>query len=328
MWLQLAGKFDTVVKYLRTWDAVLFPAIPTRKNLRLTAKTFPLLVLGVLTFSAIGILLPANGFIGFDWVHVFSKGVRLPFYPPWTQYVHVLTWPVLIGLTLTGVSVALVQRQASLLATVLAFLSLPVMWTLFLGQLDGLALLGCIGLPWLVPLALLKPQISVFACLAKKRYLAALVLTIVVSCLVWGPWPIHMLNYRRYYAEGRYPQDISLWPWSIPVGLILLWLSRGDVDMLMLAGSFVTPHVIPYNYIVVVPVMGRVSQRIASLAWLLSWAPLLSNWMGPKYWFLGHLFPIVLWLDLYSQRRKGVSLSESPPVSGWRWPEHQDKHIP
>ena len=302
MWVWLAGKFEVAVKHLRRWDDVLFPALPVYRNFKPTPGTLLLFTLGVVTFSAIGMLLPANGFIGFDWVHVFSKGAYLPFYPPWAQYVHLLTWPVLVGLTLTAVSVALVWRQASPLAIVLAFLSLPVMWTLFLGQLDGLALLGCIGLPWLAPVALLKPQISVFAFLARKRYLAALVITIAISCLVWGPWPINMLNYRSYYAEGRYLQDISLWPWSIPVGLILLWLSRGDEDMLMLAGSFVTPHVIPYSYIVLVPALGRVRQHSAVLAWLLSWSPLLSNWMGPRCWFLGHLFPAVLWLDLYSQR--------------------------
>jgi len=319
MRLWLAGKSETVVRYLRAWDTVLFPAIPPYKTLQFTAKSFLFFVLGVLLFSAIGTLLPANGFIGFDWVHVFSRGMRLPFYPFWTQYVYLLTWPVLVGLTLTGISVALVQRQASPLAIVLAFLSLPVMWTLFLGQLDGLALLGCIGLPWLAPIALLKPQISAFAFLAKKRYMVALVVTLVVSCLIWGPWPINMLNYRSYYAEGRYAQDISLWPWSVPVGLVLLWFSRGDEDMLMLAGSFVTPHVIPYNYIVLVPAMGRIGQCSAVLAWILSWTPLMSNWIGPKGWFLGHLFPAVLWLDLYCQRHRGRSwrrsLCKNPTVS-------------
>jgi hypothetical protein len=120
--------------------------------------------------------------------------------------------------------------------------------------------------------------------------------------VVWGLWPIDMLNFRSYLAAGRFPQDISLWPWSVPVSVVLLWLSRGDIDMLMLAGSFATPHVIPYNYIVVVPAMARVGQIGALLAWALSWTPFLANWVGPAGWFLGHLFPAVLWLSLYRQR--------------------------
>ncbi len=64
-----------------------------------------------------------------------------------------------------------------------------------------------------------------------------------------------MLNYKSHWHElyegATQPQNISLWSWSIPLALILLWLSRGDMDMLMLAGTFVTPHLIPYSYVVV-----------------------------------------------------------------------------
>jgi hypothetical protein len=45
------------------------------------------------------------------------------------------------------------------------------LWTLFLGQLDGIALLGLIGMPWLVPLALVKPHVTIFAFAARKTYL-------------------------------------------------------------------------------------------------------------------------------------------------------------
>jgi hypothetical protein len=312
MRLSLSAKCEPFARYLRAFDAALFPAVPEYKTRKITPKDWPLLLLCALLFSAMGTLLPANGFIGFDWI-LFGKE-SLPFYPPWTKYVPFLTWPGLIGLTLTGVGLALIQRRASLPTVIMAFLSLPVMWTLFLGQLDGLALLGCVGLPWLAPLALMKPQISIFVFLSKKRYMAALVVTVVLSCLIWGLWPINMFNYRSYFAQGRFPQDISLWPWTIPVAVVLLWLSRGDEDMLMLAGSFATPHVIPYNYIVLVPAMARVGQISALLAWALSWTPFLANWVGPVGWFLGHLFPAVLWLSLYRQRyHSSISLMNGLP---------------
>jgi hypothetical protein len=254
-------------------------------------------------FYFLAFLIPANGFFGFDWVNFWDKGIIPPFYPPWTPVItHVLNWPGLIGLTLAATAVATIMRSVHPVSALLAFLSLPVFWTVFLGQLDGIALLGLLALPVLAPLALIKPQITAFAFLAKKSYLIILILILVLSLIIWGPWPLRMLNANSYYAEGRYEQDISVGLWGIAIALPLMWFSRGDIDMLMAAGAFVSPHLIFYNLLPVVPAVARLKPARAVVALIFSWLPLSANWLGPRGWWLGWLFIGWLWISLYADR--------------------------
>jgi hypothetical protein len=74
------------------------------------------------------------------------------------------------------------------------------------------------------------------------------------------------------------------------------------MDMLMTASIFLTPHLIPYSFVVVVPAIARVSQWLALLLVAASWLCLSANWVGDWGWYLGHLFPAVLWLALLQKR--------------------------
>ncbi len=288
-------------------EAQLFPPSFEHKRVLTTWQYVLILGTSTLLFSTIGFFVKPDGFLGYDWYHYYSRGIREPFYPPWLVYVQWLTWPGLIGLSCAGLIIALYQRYASPLVMGVAFLSWPFLWLLFVGQLDGLILLGLTGLPWLTPLATLKPQISVFAFMADKRWLAILILWLLFTILIWGFWPLDMFNYdsrwEDLYEGATQPQNISLWPWSIPLALTLLWFSRGDMDMLMLAGTFVTPHLIPYSYVVVLPAIARVKQWLAVTLVVISWLPLTANWVGDWGWHLGHLFAGILWVALYQQRR-------------------------
>jgi len=197
---------------------------------------------------------------------------------------------------------AAVLRARSIISLACVFLCLPVLWTIFLGQLEGLVVLGLLGLPWLAPLALLKPQISIFAFLAKRSSLIGLMIVLGGSFLIWGFWPAKMLMVNQYYAEGHYQQDISLGWYGLLLALPMLWFSRGDLDMLMLAGSVMTLHLIPYNLMPVVPAVARLSKRSAVIAVLLSWTTLSSNWLGPRGWWLGWTFVLFVWFCLASNR--------------------------
>jgi hypothetical protein len=294
---------------LNSWhriEATIFPSLPDNRH-KLTPVQF-LLAGTILTaaFSAIGFFIKPDGFIGFDWYYYYSRGIREPFYPPWMSYVRFLTWPGLVGVSYAALTLALYQRRASPLVMGAAFLSLPSLWVLFLGQLDGVVLLGLTAMPWLVPLAMLKPQLSVFAFLARKEWTIVLALWLLLTMLIWGLWPLDMLQYDQHwkaiYQVEAQPQNISLWPWALPLSLVLHWLSRGDMDMLMLAGSFAVPHLIPYNYLVVLPTLARVNQFLALALVGISYMPLLANWVGPWGWYLGHLFAASLWVALFLQR--------------------------
>lgn len=262
-------------------------------------------------FSLFGLFIPADGFFAFDWVHFFGIGNIPPFYPPWTQWVvSLLSWPTLVGLTLATVGFASFQRAQHWVSLICVFLSLPVLWTIFLGQIDGLVLLGILGLPWLAPLALLKPQVAIFSFFARKSYLYSLILTLLVSFLVWGLWPADLFSVWTVHAEGRYSNDIAIGLWGLPIALILLWCSRGDADMLMLAGTFTTPYLLPYALIVISPAIARLPPLMAVIAGFLSWLPFSANWLGPGGWWLGWLFVAWLWSGLaalrYPQSRLAV----------------------
>jgi hypothetical protein len=118
-----------------------------------------------------------------------------------------------------------------------------------------------------------------------------------------------MLATNQYYAEGRYVNDISLGWWGLLVALPLLWYSRGDLDMLMLAGVFATPHLLPYNLLPVVPAIARLRPRTAALLAVFSWLPLAANWLGPGGWWLGWVFIGLAWLFLAIKRYPLAHLS-------------------
>jgi hypothetical protein len=259
-------------------------------------------VVFVLTYI-LASFIPPDGFVGFDWTHFFSQ-VRIPdFYPPWTSaVVSLLNWPSLIAITLTSVLLASYLRATHKLSLIACLTTLPFFWTLFLGQIDGLVVLGLLGLPILSPLALLKPQIAIFGFGARRSYLIGLVITLLLSFALWGFWPAEMFSVWTIHEEGRYVNDIAIGLIGIPISLILMWFSRGDVDMLMLAGAFMTPYLLPYNLIAVVPALARLTPKRAAVGSLLSWLPFSANFLGPMGWGLGWLFVLWVWVTLAIQR--------------------------
>ncbi len=252
---------------------------------------------------AIGWFLP----IGYDWRNYFSKGVLPNIWTPWTvPIVKLLNLQAVFALTVMAVGLRAYSYKARPLALALALISLPTLWVLFLGNLDGLTLLGLVLLPWGIPLVTMKPQLSAFALLANRRWFIAGVIWGVLTLLIWGLWP---LNLREIFAAGwkvEWVQDISLFPWGLLITLPLLWFSRGDEDLLMAAGSFATPHLFPYHFILLMPALARMRWPWMLLTWVVSWTPLLSNWLGPWAWHLGNLMSVCFWLGIYLNRRKEV----------------------
>jgi hypothetical protein len=208
------------MKKLRTlWHKldILFPDQHIYK--KFTIRQAILLFLPMLLlFTFVGKFLPVGGLFAWDWVHFTSIHQEPSFYPPWTLiFTDLLTWQLLVGLTLTSFSLAILLRSSCPLSMIFAFLSLPLLWVLFLGQLEGLALLGLLGLPWLIPLALIKPQVTFFALLARRSYLIAFIILLFISLLIWGFWPARMFASQVYFTRDQYPQNIGLGLWGIPL---------------------------------------------------------------------------------------------------------------
>ena len=291
--------------FQRLWHSLdtLFPEqeIFTR---RLPIRiTIPLFVTLTTVISLGASVLPMNSLIGFDWKHFFGNNNFPPFYPPWTlDVVKYMTFPILVGITLSAILLAVIQRSVHIISAAAAMLSLPVLWTVFLGQLEGIVVLGMLGLPWLIPLVIIKPQISFFGLGARRSYILAFVIFLILSIAIWRNWPVEMLSVNQYYGEGRYVQDIALGWWGLPFFLATVWFSRGDMDMLMASGAFISPHIIFYNLLPLTPAVARLTPRAAIVATILSYFTLSSNRLGANGWWLGWGFVVWVWTNLAAQR--------------------------
>lgn len=252
-------------------------------------------------FYLIGMAIPA----GYDWAVDFSKGNFPSFWTPWTPVISsLLNWPLIFAITVFSVTYRTYKYNRSPIAIALAILSLPTMWVLFLSNLDGLVLAGLLLLPWGAPLALMKPQLAAFAFLARKESLIAAVIWLLISLTIWGLWPMNFSTILSPEWRVTWANDISLFPWGLIIAFPLMWLSRGDEDLLMAAGSFATPHLFPYHFILVMPALGRMKPGWMIVSWLISWTPLLAQYIGPIGWHGGNILGICIWIGVYLNRKQ------------------------
>ncbi len=69
---------------------------------------------------------------------------------------YLLPWPAIVAMTILALIVGVQRHRGSPGTIVLAIFSLPTIWVLLLGQLEGVALLGLLLMPWSVPVRLLS----------------------------------------------------------------------------------------------------------------------------------------------------------------------------
>ncbi|NIO06777.1 MAG: hypothetical protein GTO40_01855, partial [Deltaproteobacteria bacterium] len=152
----------------------------------------------------------------FDWVEFFSQGRFPSIWMPWTKsVVRFLDLPAVFALTILGVGLRAYRKGSSPLALALALISLPTLWVLFMGNLDGLALVGLLVLPWGAPLVLIKPQIASFALLARWRSFVLTGIWLIFSFIVWGLWPLKLDVVFTSDWKAEWLHDITLFPWGL-----------------------------------------------------------------------------------------------------------------
>lgn len=267
----------------------------------LTTRILPAVLLFVVCVVLFA-LLPVGGSAFYDWRLFFDNPATIPdYYPPWTAMVSWLPLPVVLALTVTAFFVAARQQARSVVSAACVALCLPLFWTLFLGQIDGLALWGVILLPYAVPLALMKPHLAAFALLARKQWVIAGALFILATIAIWGPWPLKLWTCNTDPAQ--WPQDIALGLWGLPIFALLVWqMPRDDPYWWMLAGAFVTPRLIPYNLLPLYPAAARLPWPWALAVALTSWLPFAANWVGDWGWYLGWVSVVLLGVGMWVNR--------------------------
>jgi hypothetical protein len=318
---------------------------------------------------------------GYDYRIFFGPHYVPVFSVPWTDgLLYLLSWPILVSITIMSLVIAIQLNGGAKWLILPVVFSLPTIWALFLGSLEGVTLAGLlllryavpvrlienirkrnrawwialfllgavtllaavvIGnlqgprynltnstvlgqqppvglamtllLAWVVPMVLLRPQLAAFALLARRSWFVTGALWLALSIIVWGWWLPNLLLKVTPEAKAVQPQNVSLFPWSIVFVLPMLWLSRRDPDMLMTAGSFIAPSVLPYYYVVLMPSLARLPLKYALFCWLCSFLPLTANYFGPAWWLTGNIFPLVIWLGLWQKRRS----TQLPAATMW-----------
>jgi hypothetical protein len=72
---------------------------------------------------------------------------------------------------------------------------------------------------------------------------------------------------------------------------------------MMAAGTFATPHLFPYHFIMLMPSLARMKWPWLIATWIISWTPLLANWLGDIGWHFGNLMSVFFWLGIYLSRK-------------------------
>jgi len=162
--------------------------------------------------------------------------------------------------------------------------SAPVIWNIFMGQIDGIMMAAYI-LPqnWAISFALFKPQACLGAgwrALRKNLSLVILAVLLLMSAwIIWG-WPFSIQEFVMGSTISDNPWDWSMWPFGLvllPIFFIKDW--RGPL--------FASPFLLPYSGLqsLIGPMLA-----FATLPW---WAFGLI-WFGT--WLrLGYILQVSLW---------------------------------
>lgn len=209
------------------------------------------------------------------------------FNAPWAVLVHLpfALFPEEIGraaLFLVGYGVyGLVAYRfgAKPLAFAAFMISPPVVHGLLNSNIDWLAFLGFILPPQIgLFFVIIKPQVGIGVMVfwlyqawndggwkQMIRIFSPLTFVLVVSFLLFGLWPL------RFEQEISLWWNASLWPMSIPIGLVLLVSSirHRDIRYAIPAGPCLSPYVLFHSWVgALLPLLTRQAETILAVAGL------------------------------------------------------------
>jgi hypothetical protein len=242
---------------------------------------------------------------GSDWYYHWEPRFEINSYPPWVEWLLLLLpdLPFLTGLSLTALGLNLYLRKANVWHYIAAFSSMPLFWTIWLGQIDAVPLLGIAFLPWGMPLVMMKPQVGfwyVWVWWKKRRDKVRIGLGVVaflaITLIIWGWWPSRFTFPVPY--DSSY--DLSGWRISPVLGLAALVgaILENDPDRSTALGAIAAPYLQGASYLVLIPTLVRFTGWKLLIAWLTSWASLVVMFLGDNYRPIAILLPITLWILL------------------------------
>lgn len=182
---------------------------------------------------------------------------------------------------LTGVIFKFGGNRQTMLIALTSFVALDAALEL---NIDWLVCLGLLVPPaFSGPFLLIKPQNALGYWLSFKRRelvhtLLVVLVLLVISLLLWGFWPLQMLEAIRTNTLGRSynlaPLALLPWPIAVAIGLSLSWVAfrRHDPVLSILAWLFFIPYITLYALLLPLALFAirypRVALLISVVAWL------------------------------------------------------------
>ena len=157
---------------------------------------------------------------GFDYQQVFSTHTVPVFFVPWTDgLLYLLPWPVLVSITIMSLVIAIRQNGGSKWLIIPAIFSLPTIWVLLLGALEGVTLAGLLMLRYALPVRLIEN----LARRDRRWWLMALGCgaATVVAAIIIATQQGANYNFTNSTVLGQQPiiglAMMLLLPWGVPL---------------------------------------------------------------------------------------------------------------
>lgn len=231
-----------------------------------------------------------------DWTKVFYAVSKIPFTPyqnslyinpPWMAlflspfglFSSQLARALNAFFALFFISLLVLQSKGNGWSFLMTFTSFPFVGLLANGTIDWIVAAGLVfGSLWGIPFLLAKPQTGAFVVLLwfkktenKKLFFLVFLIFIGLSFIIWRFWPQQMIANVRATPLGDW--NASLFPWSIPLGIYLSYLSLKYEDTLAAigAGLCFTPYFALHSLIVGFAVLSGRYRKATLFLWIILW---------------------------------------------------------
>ena len=290
-----AEKWQTKLEIIRSKPTLLF-----------VAKIFALLLGSMLVFVLSDRFLPVIS----DWTHSYRPAAlallegRSPYEiesfisPPWIL-LPLMPLAIFSGrvsqiinflMTIFVISFISRKQKASLLELSALLVSFPSIYGLIYGQVEWIVLLGLISPPWLaLILFLTKPQagIGIAIFLIIREWKSRSQLEFIKFCAPLGFFMLasYLLFGQQFFSAPitalPMANNVSLWPTSIPIGLLILINSYQKQDELfsLTAGPLLSPYLSAHTWFMsIFALIGRPTYLVIVsistwIIWLLGGGP-------------------------------------------------------
>jgi hypothetical protein len=112
----------------------------------------------------------------------------------------------------------------------------------------------------------------------------------LLSLIIWPGW-LFSLGQATIEHEAAMGWAELGWP-LIVIGIILFIGAGKDPYRLMAAGCFITPYLMPYHMVLILPAIGKPRGWKQILLWASSWSVILGTGLGGNARLISFLFPL------------------------------------